>query len=255
MQSKKSFDKPPIVFMGAVDTECRITAEKLDDSVTFIYGDCTFTEGYLDGYPVVVIKTLYGMVNAALATTLAVETYKPKCIVFNGTAGAHNPDLHQGDIIIGEKIGAYTGFYTPRRGKDEGLGALEDFEYYGKEIIVEEKAELVKTLNSDEELMKIAEKIPSDTGEIRRGTVLSGDFWNREIDRILFYRKTFGSDCEEMEGFSIAQVCAKFKTPFLLIRIISNSEFYPEELFDEIYGVKCQEYTRKVLKEIIKSTV
>ncbi|MDO4939642.1 MAG: 5'-methylthioadenosine/S-adenosylhomocysteine nucleosidase [Lachnospiraceae bacterium] len=255
MQSKKTFDKKPIILMGALNSECGLITDALTDRESFIYGDCKFTEGYLDGYPVVTVMSLMGQVNAAFATTLVIGIYNPKCIIFNGTAGAHDPQLHQGDIILGENIVTTRGYFTPQKAEGEGLGGPDEFEYFGCEMIIEGEDKSVKYFQSDENLLKIAEKIPCHTGKLRRGTVLSGDFWNREIDRLKFYRSSFGSDCEEMEGFPIAQICAKLDCPFLLIRIISNSEYYPEELFDEIFGVKCQEYTIEVMREMIRETV
>ena len=252
MRRKTEFNKPPIVLIGSTDTEVQLIASKLTDPVGYIYGDCTFTEGYLDGYPVVVVLNLVGVANAAFATTIVIETYKPKCVIFNGTSGAHNPDLHKGDIILGKKIISHT-VATPRRKEGEGVGSPEEMKFFGIESLVDGVTKSQEALHSSKELLEIAEKVPYNKGVLRCGTILTGDFWNREIDKIKFYHKTFGTDCEEMEGFSIAHVCKKLDTPVLIVRIISNSEYYPEEEFDPQLGVQCQEYTFEVMREIIKS--
>src|SRR4051794_41782104 len=78
----------------------------------------TFWRGTLDGYPVVISKTLKGMENAAAATVLAAEHYRPAAIVNQGTAGGHVPDLHVYDIVLGTQAGnpgpVQTGFPPPR---------------------------------------------------------------------------------------------------------------------------------------------
>ena len=61
----------------------------------------TFWRGTIDGYPVVISKTLKGMENAAAATALAAERYHPVAIINQGTAGGHVPELHVYDIVLG----------------------------------------------------------------------------------------------------------------------------------------------------------
>ncbi len=251
MRKKTKFDKPPIILMGTTDTEVQMIALKLTNPKGYVYGDCTFTEGYLDGYPAVVVLNLVGVANAAFATTIAIETYNPKCVIFNGTSGAHNPNLHQGDIILGRDIISHT-ITSPRRKEGEGVGDPEEMKLFGIETLVEGKTKSRETLHSSEELLETAMKVPYEKGALRCGTILTGDFWNREVDKIKFYHRTYGTDCEEMEGFSVAHVCKKLDTPVLIVRIISNSEYYPEEEFDPQLGVQCQEYTFEVMKEIIK---
>lgn len=253
MEAKINFDRPPVVVTGAMDCECSIIAGELEQCEVQTYGDCVFTEGFIDGYPVVVVKSLMGMVNAAVAATLAIDTYSPICVVCQGTSGAHDPQLHQGDIILGRDIIENCGYYTAHRNEGEGLSRLEEWSFPGKEMIVNGKSRMVKTFHSDEKLLKAAECVEYKAGTVKRGTVSSGDIWNRELDRILFYHRTFGSDCEEMEGFAIAQICAKFKIPMLLIRIISNSEFHSEEVFTETLGGLCQTYSLDVIREIIRA--
>src|SRR5438445_719539 len=61
----------------------------------------TFWSGTVNGYPVVISKTLKGMENAAAATVLAAERYHPVAIINTGTAGGHQPDLRVYDIVLG----------------------------------------------------------------------------------------------------------------------------------------------------------
>src|SRR6266852_5104458 len=59
-------------------------------------------QGALDGYPVVVSNTMKGVSNAAAATAIAADHYRPVAIVNQGTAGGHEPQLHVYDIVLGK---------------------------------------------------------------------------------------------------------------------------------------------------------
>ena len=81
-------------------------------------GGWTFWRGTIDGYPVVISKTLKGMENAAAATALAAERYHPVAIINQGTAGGHEPDLHVYDIVLGTEavnLGSFKTGYRARR--------------------------------------------------------------------------------------------------------------------------------------------
>src|SRR6185503_18771341 len=64
-----------------------------------------------------VSKTLKGMSNAAAATVLAAERYRPVAIINQSTAGGHQPDLHVYDIVLDThavNLGSFKTGYRPR---------------------------------------------------------------------------------------------------------------------------------------------
>src|SRR3954469_24839846 len=93
--------RPPVVVQGAMDVEIRALAASLQGASEEHVAGWTFWRGTIDGYPVVVSKTQKGMANAAAATALAAERYRPAAIINQGTAGGHVPALHVYDIILG----------------------------------------------------------------------------------------------------------------------------------------------------------
>lgn len=238
----------PIVVLGPMDSEYAILAGALKDPVQTVSGNYTFTAGTLDGTPVVAVRCLMGMENAAAATTLAIERYQPRCVIIQGTSGGHQSEQKIGDIILGENIRDINHFYTPHRDLGEGSHP-EDWQPDGAEML--ENGELVyrDVFHSDPALLAIAEAVPYEGGTVRRGTIGSGNIWNRELDRIQHLHETYGTDCEEMEGFAVAQVCAAFGVPMLAVRIISDLEFAPEGNF-EAYGAPCQNYCLDVIRAI-----
>jgi len=54
-------------------------------------GGWTFWSGSVDGYPVIVSRTLKGVENAAAATAIVIQRYNPIAIINQGTAGGYDP--------------------------------------------------------------------------------------------------------------------------------------------------------------------
>jgi hypothetical protein len=71
----------PVVVQGAMDVEIKKLAGTLENVTEEKVRGWTFWKGTIDGYPVVVSKTLKGMSNAAAATALAAERYRPVAII------------------------------------------------------------------------------------------------------------------------------------------------------------------------------
>lgn len=247
---KKDFVSP-IVVLGAMDIEITEIEHALQDAETHTVAGYRFTEGYFEGKPVVAVRCLIGMVHSAAAVTLAIQTYHPSFVLLQGTSGGHSPKLHQYDIVLGENLFATTVFWTPHR--DAGQGSkIEDWTYPGVQTLIDGKKGNAVYFHGDEKLMALAEKVPYSRGKVVRGTIGTGEIWVRELDRIRFCHEHFGTDCEEMEGFAVAQVCAQFGVPTLDIRVISNSELFPEEAFSEDTALACQKFCLDFLHSFVQ---
>ena len=244
------FEKKPIVILGPMESESAWLIDRLEHRQEKSIGAYIFHEGLIDGYPVVICRCYIGVVNSAAAATLAIAQYDPLCVIIQGTSGAHDPDLHQGDIILGENLVELGSFYTLHR--DEGKGsAIFDWTQPGAEIKGNNGIDRITILHSDSRILNIADFIPYADGIIRRGTIGAADIWNRELDMIAHLRRTLGTDCEEMEGFGVEQVCAQLNVPCADIRVISNSEWHSQEEFNEKYGEQCQMFVLQVIRRLI----
>ena len=246
----QNLDKKPIVILGPMESESAWLIDQLDQPKENAVGAYTFREGRIDGYPVVVCQCYIGVVNSAAATALAIARYDPLCVIIQGTSGAHDPELHQGDIILGEDLVELGSFYTQHR--DEGQGsAIFDWTQPGAEIKVNDGIERVNVLHSDSCILDVADTVPYAEGRVKRGVIGAADIWNRELDVIAHLHRTLGTDCEEMEGFGVAQVCAQLGVPCADIRVISNSEWHPQEEFNENYGEQCQMFVLHTVRRLI----
>ena len=242
--------KKPIVILGPMESESALLVQQLGNRIKQPEGTDVFHEGELDGYPVVVCRTYIGVVNAAAAAALAIRRYQPLCVIIQGTSGAHDPALHQGDIVLGDTLVHLGRFYTPHRDKGAGTDAFA-WEPMGSEIAALNPDDFTPVLHSDRRILDLAAAVPYAKGHIRRGTIGAADIWNRELDMLDHLHRTLGTDCEEMEGFGVAQVCAGFGVPMANIRIISNSEWHEQEEFNEKYGEDCQMFVLEVVKRLI----
>ena len=71
----------PIVVQGAMPSETDALVARLERVTVERAGGWTFWRGEVDGYPVIVSRTLKGMENAGAATAIAVERFHPAACV------------------------------------------------------------------------------------------------------------------------------------------------------------------------------
>jgi adenosylhomocysteine nucleosidase len=243
----------PLVLQGAMDAEVRTLVSALQNRSETRVGGWTFWSGTLDGYPVVVSKTMKGMSNAAAATAIAVERYQPVAIINQGTAGGHQPDLHVLDIVLGVEsvnLGAIkTAFRTAGTGVNtEDWKPLDLLRTEGS-AGMDPLALTMRRFRGDGRLLDVARSVRSSysKGRVVDGVIGSADVWNSELDRIARFHREFGTSVEEMETASAAQVAASFQIPFLGIRVLSNN-ITDGETYDRNAGEACQAFVLDVAR-------
>lgn len=93
----------PILIEGAMECETDLLIKKIDDPKEQRIGGWRFISGDLNGIPVVLSVTSIGMTNAAAATALGIEYFRPIAVINQGTSGGHDPALHTFDIVLGAR--------------------------------------------------------------------------------------------------------------------------------------------------------
>ena len=199
-----------------------------------------FTEAVIDSKEIILVKCGIGKVNAARTTQLLIDKYNPDYIIDVGVAGALNPMLEIGDIVIGETLVQHDFDITAfghTKGYIPGIG---------------------ERIYSDEELIgKFEQAIDNKKDrnyKIEKGTIASGDIFCTEIpmkDKI--YAK-FDAQCVEMEGAAVAQVCDLCNKPFMVLRSISDKpngeNTVAFEQFIKPSSEKCANLLREFFKEL-----
>jgi adenosylhomocysteine nucleosidase len=246
----------PVVVQGAMDVEIKKLASALANVTEEKVQGWTFWSGTLDGYPVVISKTLKGMSNAAAATVLAAERYHPVAIVNQGTAGGHEPDLHVFDIVLGTdavNLGSFkTGYRTSGHGSNFADWVPLDLMRSDGSAGQDPNARTMRRFHGDEGLLAAARNVRGGylKGRVVEGVIGSSEVWNSEIDRIEHFHDVFGTTAEEMETASAAQIAGLYQIPFLGIRVVSNN-ITNGGAYDARTGEACQEYVYEVVKGYI----
>jgi adenosylhomocysteine nucleosidase len=238
-----------IVIQGAVDTELQPLLAAMTDKETIQIAAWTFWRGQLGGKRVVVSRTEVGPINASVATTLAIERFRPRLIINQGTAGALDPSLKLYDIVAGEATVDYGAFRSSHA--DAGAGVSQSrwtpmphwLRLDGKERVE------FKTFPGDSEALATTLGTPNPRGRVVKGVIGSAFEFNREIDRLVWANKTYGAVSEDMESAFAGGAATGFRVRFIAIRIISDSEFHSPE-FQRIAGEYCAAFVVEVVKRL-----
>jgi adenosylhomocysteine nucleosidase len=250
----------PVIVQGAMDLEVMKLASVLENvSVENVQG-WTFWRGTLDGYPVVVSKTMKGISNTAAATAIAAEHYHPVAIVNQGTAGGHVPELHVYDIVVGTYSVNLGSFKTAYRKSGQGSEFLEwkplDLMKTEGSAGEDPNEHKMRRFQGNEQLLAAAVSVKHlyTQGRVVEGVIGSAEVWNSEIDRIQRLHDQYGTSVEEMETASAAQIAGIVHVPFLGIRVVSNN-ITNGGTYDVKTGEACQEYVYEVVKAYVAATV
>jgi adenosylhomocysteine nucleosidase len=238
-----------IVVQGAVDTELQPLLAALEGKEQTQIAAWTFWRGHIGGRSVVVSRTEVGPMNASTATTLAIVNFHPRLIINQGTAGAADPDLRVFDIVVGEHTvdcGAFRSAHA-----DAGAGV--DFSRWSPmphRLRLDGKARIAfERFPGDPGTMAAALALPNPRGRVVKGTIGSAFEYNREVDRLIWMRKTYGVVSEDMESAFAAGTAAGFGVPFLAIRIISDSDYRASE-FQPVAGEYCAAFVAELVGKL-----
>lgn len=187
---------------------------------------------------VVLIVSGAGPVNAAAASERLIAQFAPAALLNGGSAGAHDPALLPGDVVLGAR---YV-IATPRAQREARLArglkpSLLRF-YRGEESLHPESLEADPALLDAAERAAQAQlarlgpwtapgwpaKTPRRPGRVLRGVIATADAWTVDPEELRLLREDHATECEDMESAYVAQVCAIHALPYLAVRVISNNE-------------------------------
>lgn len=230
-----------ILLQGAMDVEVDVFLEHFKPYETKIIHDFEFYVSVLKEHTIIVSKTKKGIINATMATTIALMEFKPDLVINQGCAGATTQKLNVGDIVVGEKAVYINDFKTIQKAQGEGSNSLDWYPNTKRSY----------EIYSTKELLDIAKQIDY-LGGLVQGTLGSGDVFSREYDRIIYLTKLFNHDCEDMESVAALKVCDVFNVNRLAVRIISNNELLGLS-FDRGVCKDMQHYVIKLVDKILQT--
>jgi adenosylhomocysteine nucleosidase len=198
--------------------------KRLQDVREVVVRGYVFRLGTLNGRQVVVGRSGTGKVNAAIVATLLINQFNPTALFFSGTAGAIDPSLHPGDVVIGATVAQHdTGVQTPkgivRRGlRNVVLGERDPLLLPAPEMLVTAARRSAAALTLPQ--VKTAEG--GRAPRIIEGVIVTGDVFMADAARREELRTTLGASAVEMEGAAVVQTCRQFGVPCLVVRSITD---------------------------------
>lgn len=219
----------PIGIMGAMPEEVTGLLEDMDVQSTDHVGMRDYHCGEIYGRDAVIVFSRWGKVAAASTATSLIERYGVEQIIFTGMAGAADPDLNIGDVVIGNMLVMHDMDVSPLPGferYDIPLLGLNGFKVSDK--MVNAALEHAQEFLSEHLLREADSELLKEMGirepKAIKGTIASGDRFVADSTYLGDLRLDFGDElaCVEMEGAAVAQVCHEYNIPMIVSRCISD---------------------------------
>lgn len=216
-----------IGIMGAMPQEIDGVIALLENPVRRVIGMRAYTTGTINGVNTVVVFSRWGKVAAAATVTTLIHVFNITELIFTGVAGAIDPTLNIGDIIIAKRLYQHDmdarplmqQFEIPLLGKtffECDATELERIKEAISPLIINN---ILKDTIGNETLAEFGISTPN----LHIGDIASGDqFFANNSQKISLHNALPTILCVEMEGAAVAQVCFEHRIPFTIIRTISD---------------------------------
>jgi adenosylhomocysteine/aminodeoxyfutalosine nucleosidase len=195
-----------IAIMGAMVEEIEPLLEFFKDYEVVEHAGNKYYLASYKGLDLVIAYSKIGKVFASLTASVMIEKFGAEKLLFSGVAGAINPSLNIGDLIVATALCQHDVDIM-------AFGHPAGFIPEGKLCI-----------NADRELIDIAKDVAKEMDKpLREGVIATGDQFIADENRKNWIGKTFDADALEMEGASVAVICDCYDVPFFVLRAISDS--------------------------------
>lgn len=211
--------------MCPMEAEVAQVAKQLADVHCLSLAGMRIQQGEWRGLSCVVVKSGLGKVAAAAGTQVLISTCQADVVFVVGLAGALDPALQIGDVIVGDRL------------IQHDLDARPLFDYslipdLGVKWIETDSTLRILSVDALRERVlpsfqkwfssEIRTRFGMSQPTVKVGTILTGDQFIAK-KKIHALKQTFPEAlCVEMEGAAIGQVCYMNRVPVSVVRIISD---------------------------------
>lgn len=206
LDAQKKLNRTGII--GAVQEEVALLKTEMEVTKTVTIAGLDFCVGTLNGKEVVVVQSGMGKVNAAACTQLLITVFRVQRIINTGAAGSLDAKLNIGDIVVSTELLQHD-FDLTLLGYEQGS------------VFVDREAEIMADPSLVEAAVEATKKVAPNIG-VYQGKICTGDQFIASQEQKESIISNFGGLCCEMEGGSVAQICAMNHIPFVVIRAISD---------------------------------
>ncbi len=189
----------------AMDTERQQLERVLGNVSRMEKGLYVYTVGRIGQNEIVLMQCGIGKVNAAIGSTELLRFFQPDCVISTGVAGGIDSSLGLMDVVAARR----TVYHDVWCGGDNDYGQVQGLPTF---------------FSSNDTLYNLAVSLSDDHTAIKGGLICTGDKFISERTELDAIKKRFPEGLAvDMESCAIAQVCYRFKVPFLSFRIISDT--------------------------------
>lgn len=225
-----------LAIMGAMEEEIEPLLAHFDNVKVTDFAKNKYYEVTYNGLEIVIAYSKIGKVFASLTASTLIEKFGCDTLLFSGVAGAINPKLKIGDLIIADKLCQHDLDIT-------AFGHPHGF-VPGGDVFIE----------TTEKLRDIAKEVAAENSlSVVEGTIATGDQFVHSVERKEFIESTFKADALEMEGASVAVICDSLSVPFFILRAISDTADGGADIdFDEFLKSSAKESADYLIKIVDK---
>ena len=195
-----------IAIIAAMEEELAPIQNQLTNSSRQTIGSAGLDRGQISGIEVVLVHAKIGKVNAAVATTLAIQLYQPICMINVGTLAALDLKYRIGSIVLAESM-AYHDVDVTKFGYKHGQIPRMPLNY-----------------SSSHALLNLFEKTAQENKLVfHRGSIATGDQFIAHPDQLNRIQAMFPNVIAvDMETAAIAHVAHLFNIPFISVRGVTD---------------------------------
>ncbi|HVZ41859.1 MAG TPA: 5'-methylthioadenosine/adenosylhomocysteine nucleosidase [Candidatus Kapabacteria bacterium] len=216
-----------IGIMGAMTEEISALVDAMEPGGRSVRaGLRDYHVGRLWGHDVAVVFSRWGKVAAATTATHLIAEFGAASILFTGVAGAANPGLRIGDIVVAGDVYQHDMDARPIFPRHEipllGITAIETDAVLRERLLVAAQRFIAEQLTADVRPDAV-QRFNLARPAVVIGGVASGDKFFASSDDIVKLHARLPVECVEMEGAAVAQVCYEHGVPFAMVRTISDT--------------------------------
>jgi adenosylhomocysteine nucleosidase len=244
-----------IGIMGAMTEEIDSIHSHMNNVTIVEHGGRKYHVGKFHDHDVVLVFSRWGKVASATTATALITEFKIDQLIFTGVAGASNPDLNIGDVVISKQL--YQHDMDARPLMPRYQIPLTGITFFKADNALIEKAKAA----TDNLFSSLAKKIPADVLErfnITKpkyilGTIATGDQFindSKRTEAIMIDQPE--TVAVEMEGAAVAQICNDYSIPFVIIRTISDKADHTSIIdFPKFINEVAKHYSEHVIQGML----
>lgn len=191
----------PLGIIVAMGSELKMLLAEMSSVAEETANGTTYYRGNIGRRDIVAMQCGIGKVNAAVGALTLIERYSPEAIINTGIAGGTGGGADILDVVVGTEVGYHDVWCGPGNAPGQVQGLPERFA--GATAMF---------------------GITQDTPGVKLGLIASGDRFVSTPEELaaLLATQPRAIACD-MESGAIAQVCHLKQTPFLAIRVVSDT--------------------------------